>query len=636
MKSWKKNKKINIEKNSRINVIMAIIFVLGISLIVKLYKLQVIDYERFAVLAMRQQQASNKLDADRGRIFIKDSPDGKGGDKLFPLATNKQFATVFAIPSSIVDPQNVANELYEIFGRKKAEMEADRTIAEDKEFASSSEAIKKVKRELEIKNQQEKIITQYNVLLSKKDDPYEPIAKDVDEETLNIVKQKKLEGIDYVMENGRFYPEKNIGAHILGFVGYVGNEKEGRYGLEGFFNRELAGKSGSVEADRNALGDLVVMDDKNYEKEENGSDLILTINRSIQFEACQKLTESILKHGADGGSVIVVEPKTGAIIAMCSGPDYDPNDFRDIKNVNVYNNPVIFNTFEPGSTFKAITMAAALDQGKVLPTTTYLDKGSIMIEGWPKPIKNSDADVFGGHGVTSMNTVLEKSLNTGAIFAMLQIGPQVFADYVKKFGFAEKTGIELETESVGNIGNLTAKKVRPINAATASFGQGLTVTALQMVDSYAAIANGGILMKPYLVKDIVSPDGDKITTEPKQIRRVVSERTASLLTGMMVNAVENGHADRAKVAGYYVAGKTGTAQVANDNIKGYATGKTIQTFIGYSPANDPKFVMMTKLDDPKDSKFAESSAVPLFGEIAKFILNYYQVPQERPVNEKAK
>lgn len=632
MKAWKKNKKIVKEKNNRINVLMAIIFILGMAIIGKLYKLQVIDHKHYIALAMKQQQASGKLEAVRGRIFLADDRNGEERN-VFPLATNKQFATVFAKPSIISDPEKVASGLYEIFGQKIAEKEAERKISEDKEFASSSEAVKNIKRELEIKAQQEKIMSDYILALSKKNDPYEPIAKNVDEDVLKILKEKKLEGIDYMMESGRYYPEKNVGAHMLGFVGYVGNEKEGRYGLEGFFNKELSGKSGSVIADRSAAGDLIIKDENDYEKAENGNDLLLTINRSIQFEACQKLKESVMKHGADGGSVVVIEPKSGSIIAMCSWPDYDPNDYKNIKSVNIYNNPIIFNTFEPGSTFKSITMAAALDQGKVTPNTTYNDKGTIMIEGWPKPIKNSDFSSFGGHGVTDMNTVLEKSLNTGAIFAMEQIGPQVFADYVKKFGFAEKTGIELETEALGNIRNLTGKKVRPINAATASFGQGLTVNSLQMANSYAVIANGGILMKPFLVKEIINPDGSKITTQPKQVRRVISERTASLLTGMMVNAVENGHASRAKVPGYYVAGKTGTAQVASDSAKGYAQGKTIQTFIGYSPANDPKFVMLTRLDDPKDSKFAESSAVPLFGDIAKFILNYYQVPQERSVDK---
>lgn len=256
-----------------------------------------------------------------------------------------------------------------------------------------------------------------------------------------------------------------------------------------------------------------------------------------------------------------------------------------------------------------------------------------MVEGWPKPIKNSDYESKGGHGLTTMNTVLQDSLNTGSYFAMQSIGAPMFAEYVKRFGFGEKTGIELETETNGNISSMTGKKIRPVAAATASFGQGISATPIQMVNAYAVIANGGMLMKPFLVKAIVSPTGEQIITQPTQVRRVIANRTASLMTGMLVNAVENGHAKRAKVPGYYVAGKTGTAQVASKDKKGYGD-QTIQTFIGYAPANSPKFVMLTRLDDPKDSRFAESSAVPLFGEIATFVLNYYQVPQERKIETK--
>ncbi|RLC38400.1 penicillin-binding protein, partial [Candidatus Falkowbacteria bacterium] len=200
--------------------------------------------------------------------------------------------------------------------------------------------------------------------------------------------------------------------------------------------------------------------------------------------------------------------------------------------------------------------------------------------------------------------------------------------YVKNFGFGEKTGIELETEGNGNIVSLLRKSIRPVEAATATFGQGITVTSLQMITAYGAIANGGILMKPYLVSGIVSPDGEKQITQPKQVRRVISEKAAVLLSGMMVNVVDGGHAIRAGVKGYYVAGKTGTAQVADKEKRGYGD-RTIHTFVGFAPVEDPKFVILVKLDDPKDVLFGASSAAPLFGEIAEFILNYYQVPKER-------
>jgi cell division protein FtsI/penicillin-binding protein 2 len=227
-----------------------------------------------------------------------------------------------------------------------------------------------------------------------------------------------------------------------------------------------------------------------------------------------------------------------------------------------------------------------------------------------------------------MSYVLESSLNTGAIFVMQKTGEDIFAEYVKNFGFGEKTGIELETEADGDIKNLLKKNKRPIEVATATFGQGLTVTPLQMAAAYAAIANGGILMKPYLVKEIVKPDGERSLTQPRQIRRVISERTATILSGILVNVVEKGHGTRAGVKGYYIGGKTGTAQVPKKG-GGYESNAHVGSFCGYGPVDDPKFVMLVKIDNPRDVEWAESSAAPLFGEIAQFILNYYQVPTER-------
>ncbi len=249
-----------------------------------------------------------------------------------------------------------------------------------------------------------------------------------------------------------------------------------------------------------------------------------------------------------------------------------------------------------------------------------------MIPGWDKPIKNSDYATHGGHGVVDMNTVLEFSLNTGTIFVEEKLGTEKFTEYVKRFGFGEKTGIELETEGVSNINNLLRKKIRPIEAATASFGQGITATPLQMITSYAAIVNGGWLVKPYVVEEIVAPDGSVSRTQPQKLRRVISERTALLVSGMMVNVVDRGHSTRAQVKGYYVGGKTGTAQVAG---RGGYSDQTIHTFVGFAPAEEPEFVMLVRFDNVKSVRFADSSAAPLFSELSEHILNYYQVEKER-------
>lgn len=628
-----KLKKSSSNDNSRLNIVMAIVFFLMLSVIARLYTLQIKDNDLYVALASSQHEVYKELRPERGRIFVKDGPDG-GEDKFYPVAVNKEFATIYAIPKKINNPKEVSEGLYEIFEKVKVEKEVEEFLKKDSLFASSTENLsedkivefKNIKREMEINLRKDKIIENYITRLSKKNDPYEPIAKKVDEELLNLVKEKNYEGIEYVMDVHRYYPDKNIGSHYLGFLGYRDGVEKGLYGLEGFFNEEISGKSGSIKSERSADGKTVIVNDREFYAPINGADIFLTINRSIQFEACRELKTAADKYGAEGGSIIVMDPFTGKIIAMCSYPDYDPNDYGNVSNVDIYNNPVIFDSYEPGSIFKAITVSSGIDEGKISPTTVYNDSGYVMIEGWNKPIRNSDYEQVGGHGIVDMTTVLEKSLNTGTIFIVNQIGSKEFSDKVKEFGFGEKTGIELETEGYSNIENLKRNYLRPIEVATASFGQGITATPLQMAVAYSAIANGGILMKPYIVSDIIFANGEKQTTTPKQIRRVVSERSALLTTGMLVKVVDNGHAKLASVPGYYVAGKTGTAQVAD---KGGYGDKTVHTFVGYAPADEPKFVMLIRLDHPTNVQFSASSAAPVFGKIAKFILDFYQVPKER-------
>jgi len=559
----------------------------------------------------------------------------------YGLAVNKDFANVYAVPQLIKNPKDTAEKLFAILDKEEQEEKVEEMLQDDEFFKEMEsdvisverykelEEFRNIKKELEIETRKKLIIDKFISSLSKRNDPYEPIRKKVDNETLEKITALEIDGINFFRENYRYYPEIEIGSHILGFVGYSGVTRKGNYGLEGFFDEELSGKSGSIKTERSAGGELIIINDRQFEKPVDGSDIYLTINRSIQFEACKELEEAVLKHEADGGSVIVMNPMTGAIMAMCSSPKYDPNNYNDVEDGNVYNNPAIFDSYEPGSIFKVITMAAGLNEGVVSPDTLFNDKGYVMVEGWKKPIKNSDYATHGAHGMVDMVTVLEKSLNTGMIDVVKKVGYKKFAEYVKNFGFGEKTGIELETEGLSNIKNLLRNTIRPVEAATASFGQGITVTPLQMISSYSAIANGGILMKPFLVEKIVDTNGKEQLTQARQIRRVMTEKSALLLSGMMVNVVDGGHAKLAGVGGYYVAGKTGTAQVADKERGGYLEDKTIHTFVGFAPVEEPKFVMLVKLDDPKDVKYSASSAAPLFGRLADFILNYYQIAKTR-------
>lgn len=686
MSFWKNGKK-HLDKinNSRINLIIAIIFLLSGLVVFKLFDLQVLNYELYYSQAQDQHQIYNLLAPERGRIFIQNDETGST-NQLYPIATNKNFYVLFAVPKEIQagTAETISEQLYITFkqiatekevdgllrqedeDRLKAQIDARGDLNDEKNRTKQAEIIanhqrllvdakflemKKIRREAEINLRQAGIIDGYLKKLKKPGDVYEPLEQKVDEiilkkfylavsssaeklDDLEIEnnglyitnhgpKQKlAIPGLGFSEKSYRFYPEGSLGANLLGFVGFVGDQEKGRYGLEEYFDQELFGRPGSIKIERDARGQAIIINDREYLKPENGADIILTINRSIQFTACKKLNEAVEKFGADGGSIIIMEPKTGAIIAMCSNPDYDGNEYQKAKDIKVFTNPAVFSQYEPGSIFKVLTMAMALDQEKITPQTTYDDTGQIKIVNYK--IENSDHKA---NGVQTMTEVLEKSLNTGAIFAMRKIGPDLFSDYVKEFGFGEKVGLELTGESKGDIKNLLNKPVHELYAATASFGQGLSVTPLQMVSAFSVIANNGILMKPYLVKEIIKPDGAKIETSPKEIRRVISEKAATMLGGMMVNVVENGHGKRAAVKGYYVGGKTGTAQVANRG--GYEKDINIGSFGGFATVADPKFVMLVRIDRPRNVQWAESSAAPLFGELAQYMLNYWQVPKER-------
>jgi cell division protein FtsI/penicillin-binding protein 2 len=645
---------INKVSSNRLRLVVAIIFLLSGALVYKLFSVQIKQCDLYTALASSQHQVFSQLKAERGRIFLSEKINGQ--EKLYPLATNKDFALVFAVPKDVVNSREMAEKLFYFFDEPLLAKEVKTVVS------SSTAAATSVTMSISTTTKEE-IINNYLKKLDKPGDPYESLDKKLgtDEllklfaflasatsspvnsaelelrngqilykktsDTTAVAKELVLPGFGFEIEKNRYYPEKEIGSHLLGFVSSVDEEDKGRYGLEEFFNDELFGKAGSLKSEKAGKSNVVIVNDREYIKPENGADLILTVDRNIEFFACEKLREAVKKHGADGGSVIIMQPKTGAIIAMCSVPDFDPNNYKEVKDIGVYNNPAIFYQYEPGSVFKVITMAIAIDQNKVNPATTYKDEGQIMINGWPKPISNSDFDTKGAHGVVDMNAVLENSLNTGAIFAMRQVGPKVFSDYVKNFGFGERSGIELGSESPGNIDNLLKQKVREIDAATASFGQGIAVTPLQMIMPYQAIANKGVLMKPYIVKTVILNNGQREEVIPKQIRRVISTRTADTMSAMLVNVVEKGHSSRAYIQGYYIGGKTGTAQIATAG--GYLKNQYIHTFVGLAPIEDPAFVMLTKMDSPKDVTYAEGSVVPLWKDIADFMLKYYQVPKTR-------
>ena len=335
------------------------------------------------------------------------------------------------------------------------------------------------------------------------------------------------------------------------------------------------------------------------------------------------MEKALTRYDAESGSVIIMETKTGAIRAMCNYPSFDPNNYSDVDSADVFNNNAVYAAYEPGSVMKSVSMAIAIDQGKVEPDTTYKDEGEIKFAGG-NTIRNAGNEKY---GLVNMKEVLASSINTGIVFATSEVNNKIYEDYMQKFGFGQPSGLNISQDFSGDI-SLLAKE-GDIFKDTASYGQGITVTPMQMVSAINTIANRGRLVQPYLVSQIRY--GDEIVEEykPRVLRQVIDTATASQVSAMMVHVVDSGHAGKAKVDGYYVAGKTGTAQVANSETGRYDDYKTIHNFVGFASNDDPKFTMIVKLDYPTAARYSADTAAPLFGEIAKFLLEYYQIPPKR-------
>lgn len=540
----------------RINLLIAIFGVSYFILFFNLYGVQIKKGDYYLNRSEFQQLAAGVLEAERGNIYFVDK-----NDNLMPAALNKDYAIVYAVPKEI---QN---------------------------NASGSEAL--------IRNRAEKLSAALNLPLeetakkiTKADDLYELLAQKTASAQIQKIKDLGIKGVYVKNRPLRFYPFNSLAAHVLGFISPTeGNEFLGRYGLERQFDSFLRGKSGEVEQ-----GNLI--------KPEKGKDIVLTIDRNIQAQAEEILSKLIKERGAAGGTVIVQDPKTGRILAMGNFPNFDPNNYSssDIKN---YLNPAVEAVYEPGSVFKVITMAAGIDSGKISPETTYLDTGSVTFDG--KTIKNWDLKA---HGIQTMTGVIEQSINTGAVFAQRKIGQDIFYNYLIKFGFNEPTGVVLPGEVKGNINNLKSNK--DIDFATASFGQGVAVTPLQLIKAISAIANNGILMKPLILKD----------EKPQVVRQAVSPETAKKVVEMMISAVKKN--ELAVIKNYSVAGKTGTAFIPNFGGKGYSD-EIINTYVGFAPARDPKFAILIKLEKPEGAPLAGQTVVPAFRELAQFVLNYYNI-----------
>ncbi|MFY9461714.1 MAG: penicillin-binding protein 2 [Candidatus Sungiibacteriota bacterium] len=558
-------------------VILVLFFAIAFFAVIgRVFRLSIINHRLYTAAAEKQHVFSEILPPERGKIFFQDS---RG--ILYPLALNRNFTTLTASPRDLKDPQKTADLVAERLNLDKAVLEAK---------------------------------------LKKSGDTYEIIAKNISDEDADFIKTLSLTGLNLSRDSRRIYPNGSLGAGIIGFVNFDGQKETGEYGIEKHYNSDLAGETGFFEGEQGAEGYWVPLAKRILNPPVNGSNIVLTVDRNIQFKLEETLALILKKLEGESASGVVLDPSTGRILGLAALPSFDPNEYSKEKNYSVFRMPVVDSQFELGSVFKPITMAAGLNEGVVKPDMTYFDTGSVKFGSYV--IKNFDGK---SNKVQTMTQVLEKSLNTGAVYVEQLLGQERFLEYVKRFGFGEKTGVDFPNEISGNTANLESG--RDLEYATASFGQGIAVTPLQMASALAAVANGGVMMKPYIVEKIIDDAGNERAFGSEKRGEVITKETAEVLTKMLISTVRNGYENRAGVEGYFVAGKTGTAQIPLKDRRGYSQD-VIHTFLGFAPAFRPRFLALLQLNRPQGNRFASNTMTPAFRDLAEFILNYYEVPPD--------
>jgi len=448
------------------------------------------------------------------------------------------------------------------------------------------------------------------------------VARGLDYQASVAVEELGLSGVRLMRSSRRVYPEGNMAPALLGFLG---RDNFGLAGLEADYNRVLGGAAGALVYERDGRGDINPLADQKSTPADPGADIILTIDRYAQYLVERELDATIKKHKASGGTIIIMDPRTGAILAMASRPSFDVThlDFSDEDTAELYRNRAVTDMYEPGSVFKTITMAAALNEGAVSPGSTYVDEGVARASGWT--ITNWD---LGAHGVQTATQILTKSLNTGAVWLSQLLGPDTFYDYVQRFGFGQLTDVGLSGESPGQVRTPADEGWYEVDLATNSFGQGINVTPLQLITAISAIANDGRLMRPYIVQEIRS-DGQSQVTQPVTVRQVITPETANTLTDMMESVVDGITAIYSiEVPGYRVAGKTGTASISVPG--GYKPDSYVASFAGFVPTDDPALAILVKIDEPKDVPWGSAVCAPVFARLSSTLLPYLKVLPDSP------
>ena len=574
----------------RLKIFQILIFVAASVIILRLFYWQLVSQIGQNATSAPQDE----IPAPRGEIFTSDG---------FPIVANQEAFLVYGEPHEVRASANVAQTLAPyLVSEKFATLEA-----------SLSDESKKQKEE-EIKNRQKEIenkLENRNLLWVQLARKAPRVAK---------VALEQAAGIGFEPDPERFYPEASMAAHVLGFVASDKfGQDTGYFGLEGFYDRLLRGQPGKIRRKLDPFGLPILVDRYRQLAPRSGAILHLSLDRVVQFIVEEKLKSAVVKHGARDGTVIVADPQTGHILAMATYPNYHPGARLGVDE-QLYKNPAVADSYEPGSTFKLFATAAALELSLVTPETRCdVCTGSRQIGGFE--ISTWNKKYFPNSTVTE---IIEHSDNVGMTFVAEKLGIDRLYDYLKKFGFGEPTGIDLQEETAASIREKS--DWRPIDLATASFGQGIAVTPIQMIQAVSTFANGGRLITPKIT-EIIEDGSRQQRVSPDQDRQIISAKTAALVTEMMTRSVEKGEARAFAPKGYKIAGKTGTAQIP---VAGhYDPEKTIASFIGFAPADDPKFVMLVLLTEPSSSPFGSETAAPTFFEIARELFNYFGVPPQK-------
>ena len=529
--------------HTRIRFFFLFILCLLIIIVIRVFYIQVFDYQKLSTLAESLWSRELPIGADRGEIYDR---NGK------VLATNITTTSLVLIPNQIQNKKEVAEKLSEILNSDYEDMLA---------HVSKKTSIERV----------------------------HPEGRQLSYDIASKIDELGYDGVYLVKESKRYYPYGSVLSHVLG---YVGIDNQGLSGLELTYDDYLTGKNGAIKYFSDGKGNRLELSEV-YEEPQDGIDLQLTIDLDIQLAAERELDNIMSKYTPEHALILAMDPDTGEVLAMASRPNFDPNNYQDYTTETINQNLPIWMTYEPGSTFKIMTLATSLEEQTVnLFEDTYYDDGSVNVDGATIHCWKS-----GGHGAQTFLEVVENSCNPGFVELGQRLGTNTLMSYINNFGFGAKTGIDLNGESNGILFNID--KMGPVELATTSFGQGISVTPIQQVTAVSAAINGGTLYEPYLVKEMLEPETKSViyTKEPVMRRKVISEETSKLVRYALESVVANGSGRSAYIENYRVGGKTGTAQKVQNGV--YMDGNYILSFIGFMPADDPEIVVYVAIDHPQ-------------------------------------